>query len=124
MGDRLMRRSVFLWQLYISTYTLLGGIPLLFFPNTVLPVLGFQKTNEPWVHASGMFLIALSYLTFMIYWNGIGEMVIHIIVIRIWITIVLLALGFMGFPPFLFVLAGVVLIGVIGTSIAYKKSVI
>jgi hypothetical protein len=119
-----MCRSVFFWQLYVSIYTLLGGIPLLFFPNTVLPVLGFQKTNEPWVCASGMFLIALSYLTFMIFYKKISEMVIHVIIIRIWIVIVLLTLGFIGYPPFLFILAGIVLIGVIGTSICYRKRAI
>ena len=53
----------FKWQLYISFYTALLGIPLLFFPKDVIPMMGFDPTMVdvgPFVQLTGMFLLSLS----------------------------------------------------------------
>ncbi len=42
-----MMEKSFLWQLYVMTYTLFLGLPLLFFPNALLPMIGFNTTDEP-----------------------------------------------------------------------------
>ena len=40
-----MPKQAYYWQLYISTYTALLGLPLLFFPKAVIPLMGFAL---PW----------------------------------------------------------------------------
>jgi len=42
-----MMEKSFLWQLYVMTYTLFLGLPLLFFPNALLSMIGFNTTDEP-----------------------------------------------------------------------------
>jgi len=38
-----MPTQAFYWQLYIATYTALLGIPLLFFPKSVIPSMGLIR---------------------------------------------------------------------------------
>lgn len=58
-----MLEKSFLWQLYVTTYTLFLGLPLLLFPNALLPMIGFNTTDEPWVRVAGGMLLALSYIS-------------------------------------------------------------
>jgi hypothetical protein len=60
----------FKWQLYIATYTALLGIPLLFFPKKVIPMMGFDPAmvdEGPFVQLTGMFLLCLTLITFRAY---------------------------------------------------------
>ncbi len=114
-------RKTLAWMLYVTAYTGLFGIPLLFFPDAVLPLLGFAPTTGPWVRLSGMFLLVLSYFTFIIYHKNIVALLPHTIIARTGISIVLIALGIAGQPPFLFVIALIVLVGVIGSLLSYIR---
>jgi hypothetical protein len=115
-----MSRTSFVWMLYVTGYTALLGLPLLFFPNAVIPYLGFNSTDEPWVRLTGGLMLALSYITLTIYRKQITPMLIPSVHVRSGLILVLVALGAMGYPPFLFVMAGIVLVGVIGTLVSYK----
>ena len=115
-----MSRTSFVWMLYVTAYTTLLGLPLLLFPNAVIPYLGFNPTDEPWVRLTGGLLLALGYITFTIYRKQIAAMLIPSVQVRSGIILVLLALGAFGYPPFLFVMAGIVLIGVVGTLVSYR----
>ena len=116
-----MRQASYRWMLYVTAYSAGLGLPLLVLPNAVLPLLGFETTREPWVRVAATLLIALSFITFTIYRKRIAEMILPTIFVRLWIAAVLLLLGLAGYPPFLFVMAGVVLIGVVGTLLSLRS---
>ena len=113
-------RGALRWQLYVAAYTFLFGAPLLICPNQVIPLLGFSVTEEPWVRLVGMFLLSLAYISIVIYKKKAADfVVIHSIVIRIGFIMVLLTLALSGHPPFLYAMAGIVAIGVVGSTVSY-----
>ena len=109
----------FVWMLYVTAYTLLLGLPLLLFPNAVLPLIGFNTTEEPWVRLVGG-LLALSYITLTIYRKQIRDMLIPSAGVRSGIIAVLVTLGYTGGHPFFYVVAAIMLIGVLGTFASYR----
>lgn len=116
-----MRMATYRWMLYVTAYTVLLGLPLLLFPNVLLPLLGFRTTGEPWVRIAAALLVGLSFLTFTIYRRRVAEMIVPTMFVRLWIAGVLIVLGFSGYPAFLFVMAGAVLVGVVGTLASLRS---
>lgn len=113
-----MPKQAYYWQLYIATYTALLGVPLLFFPKAVIPLMGFDPSMVdagPFVRLTGMFLLCLTLITFRIWQKKIESMVLGTVIIRLFIIITLLIVGITGGFPFLFIMIGVVGIGVVGT---------
>ena len=110
-----MLEKFFVWQLYVMTYSLFLGLPLLLFPNALLQMIGFNTTDEPWVRVVGGMLLALPYITFTIYRKRIKEMILPTIAVRSGLVVVLVTLGFTGGYPAFYVIAEIVLVGVIGT---------
>lgn len=106
------------WQLYVSVYTFCLGVPLLLFPSTILPSLGFAPTSEPWVRVVGMFALGISYVSAVIYRKRLVPLLLHSIVIRSGFTLGFLILAMNGHPPFAYI-AAIVAIGVIGSGWAY-----
>ena len=107
------------WQLYVSGYTLFFRLPLLTIPSEVIPILGFKVTGEPWVRLAGMFLLSLSYISFGISREQALKMLWYSIVVRMFISIVLLSLAIAGHPTFLYAMAAIVGIGVAGSTLSY-----
>ena len=119
-----MPKQAFYWQLYIASYTGLLGVPFLFFPRSVLPLIGFDPSmvdQGPFVRLTGMFLLCLALITFRIWQKKIEEMVLGTVIIRLFIIITLLAVGISGGFPFLFIVAGIVGVGVLGTVWSLRK---
>lgn len=113
-----MPRRAFYWQLYIASYTGLLGVPLLFFPRSVLPLIGFDPSivdEAPFVRLTGMFLLCLTLITLRISQKKIEEMVLGTVVVRLFIIATMLTVGMIGGFPFLFIAAGIVAFGVLGT---------
>jgi hypothetical protein len=113
-----MPKQAFYWQLYIAVYTGLLGIPFILFPKAVIPLMGFDPAmadEGPFVHLTGMFLLCLTMITFRIWQKKIEEMVLGTVILRIFIIITLLVIGVTGDFQFLFIMIGVVGIGVVGT---------
>ena len=110
--------NAFYWQLYIAGYTALLGIPFLLFPKSFVPYIGFDPAmvdEGPFVQMTGMFLLCLTMVTFRVWQKKIEEMVLGTVLLRLFIIITLLVVGISGNFPFLFIMTGVVSIGVIGT---------
>ena len=110
--------NAYLWQLYIATYTALLGLPLLLFPKSVMPYMGFDPAMVdagPFVRLTGMFLLCLTLVTFRIWQKRIEEMVLGTVLLRLFIIAVLLTVGIVEGFPFLFIMVGVVAVGVAGT---------
>jgi hypothetical protein len=113
-----MPKQAFYWQLYIASYTGLLGVPFLFFPRSVLPLIRFDPRmvdQAPFVRLTGMFLLCLTLITFRIWQKKIEEMVLGTVIIRLFIIVTVLTVGITGAFPFLFIVAGVVGVGVLGT---------
>lgn len=107
------------WQLYVSFYTFCFGVPLLLFPNAIIPFFGFAPTQEPWIRLVGMFLLGLCYISAVVYQKRIVSMLLHSIILRGGFTLVFLALAVIGYPPFFYLVAGIVGFGVVGSALAY-----
>lgn len=107
------------WQLYVSFYTLCFGLPLLLFPNAIIPLFGFEPTQEPWIRLVGMFLLGLCYLSTTVYRKRIVILLPHSITMRSGFTLVFLALALSGYPPFFYLTAAIVGLGVAGSTLAY-----
>ncbi len=120
-----MPKQAFYWQLYIASYTALLGIPFLFFPKSVLPLIGFDPSlvdEGPFVRLTGMFLFCLTLVTFRIWQKKIEQMVLGTVILRLFIIITLLTVGIAGGFPFLFIMAGIVGFGVVGTLWSLRKT--
>ena len=122
-SDEIFLRKTARWLLYVAAYTFFSGIPLLLFPNAILPLLGFAPTEEPWVRTTGMFLIGLTIISLGVFRSPTASMIKGTILVRIWFTIVLLALALVGYGWGFYLFAGIVLIGVVGSSHAYLTEV-
>jgi len=119
-----MPKQAFYWQLYIASYTGLLGLPFLLFPKSVIPLMGFDPSmvdEGPFVRLTGMFLLCLTLITFRIWQRKIEQMVLGTVVIRLFIIITLLTVGMAGGFPFLFIAAGVVGFGVLGTLWSLRR---
>ena len=113
-----MPAKAFLWQLYIASYTALLGLPLLLIPKTVIPYMGLDPAmvaESPFVRLTGMFLLCLTLVTFRIWQKKTAEMILGTVMLRTFIIITLAVVGITGGFPFLFIMIGVVGIGVVGT---------
>jgi pimeloyl-ACP methyl ester carboxylesterase len=108
------------WLLYVAAYTFFAGLPLLLFPNTILPLLGFAPTEEPWVRTTGMFLIGLTIISLSVFRSPTASMIKATILARTWFTIVLFTLAIVGYGWGFYLLAGIVLIGVVGSICTYR----
>ena len=113
-----MKRS-YLWQLYITGHTLLFGIPFLLFPNQVLPWLGFRTTDEPWIRIAGILFIVIGLTAFTVYRKQIKEMLLPSISVRVLVVLLLGNQALKSNAVFLYILAGIVLIGVVGSTISF-----
>lgn len=111
------------WMLYVAAYTCILGLPLLLAPNLMIPYLGFKPTEEPWVRFAGMFLLALTYLSIAIYRSHSRKMLFASIIMRSWFFGVVLTMALAGHPRGLYLIAGIILIGVIGSSWSYYNEI-
>lgn len=119
-----MPKQAFYWQLYIAAYTGLLGVPLLFFPESVIPLMGFDPSmldEGPFVRLTGMFLLCLTLITFRVWQKKTQEMVLGTVIIRLFIIITLVTVGITGGFPFLFIMVAVVGLGVVGTLWSLRK---
>lgn len=119
-----MPTKAFYWQLYIATYTALLGLPLLLFPKSVIPYMGFDPVmvdEGPFVRLTGMFLVCLTLITFRVWQKKTAEMIVGTVILRVFIIITLLIVGITGGFPFLYIMIGIVGFGVIGTLFTLGK---
>lgn len=107
------------WQLYVSFYTFCFGVPLLLVPNAIIPHFGFEPTQEPWIRLVGMFLLGLCYLSTTVYKKRIVAMLLHSIIMRSGFALVFYVLAVSGHPPFFYLTAAIVGLGVVGSTLAY-----
>ncbi len=118
LGHFIMKHS-FRWQLYITAHTFLFGIPFLLFPNQVLPLIGFEPTNEPWIQVVGLLFLVIGTTAVSVYQNQIKEMLLPSVIVRFAVCTILLYLALDTNSFFLYVLTIIIFIGVVGSATSY-----
>lgn len=109
------------WQLYVMAYTAFFGAPLLVLPTFMVELLGFPPTDPLWVRFTGMFLLAFSYLSFLIHRQQNEVFLRASIVIRAAFALIVVSLALVGNPPFLWVMAAIIILGVAGSWWGYRR---
>jgi glucose uptake protein GlcU len=56
-------------------YVIISGLQLLFMPNVLLQLFGFEPTSEIWIRVLGMLVLALSFYYYAMYKNGGKEVI-------------------------------------------------
>jgi len=112
------------WQAYVSAYTAVFGLPLLLVPGWAVPLLGFGPAAEPWPRLVGMLLLGFSMVSAMICREPQAYLVVVSTAVRAFFAGVLLTLAVLFGPRFLFLMSAVVLVGVIGSSLALRAEVL
>ena len=92
---------------------------MLLVPNAIIPHFGFEPTQEPWIRLVGMFLLGLCYLSTTVYNKRIVAMLLHSIIMRSGFALVFFVLAANGHPPFFYLTAAIVGLGVVGSTLAY-----
>ena len=113
----------FKWQLYITAHTFLFGIPFLLFPNQVLPLIGFEPTNEPWIKVVGMLFLVIGSSALSVYQNKIKEMLLPSVIVRFPVCAILLYLALVTSSLFLYALTIIIFIGVVGSASSYYTEI-
>jgi len=113
----------FKWQLYITAHTFLFGIPFLLFPNQILPLIGFEPTNEPWIKVVGMLFLVIGSSALSVYQNKIKEMLLPSVIVRFPVCAILLYLALVTSSFFLYALTIIIFIGVVGSASSYYTEI-
>jgi hypothetical protein len=107
---------------YFGIYLLLAGLALFLLPNLVLGVLGIAGTTEIWIRLAGSLAFILG--VFFIYMAGRDSRPFFYISMfgrGIFILSVLVLVAFYNAPPALLLFAGVDLLGLLWTLVAYRR---
>lgn len=108
------------WNLYVASYTLVLGILCALAPLLIFPLLGFPPTDGPWVRAAGCALLVLCHINWQVYRaKGSARYIFAIYLLRCFILAALLVMTLSGFPLGLLVAAGLLAIGLVGTTLSY-----
>jgi glucose uptake protein GlcU len=70
-----MQKNHYTSMLGQCAYVVISGLSLLFFPNFLLRVFGFEPTSEIWIRVLGMLVLALSFYYYAMYKNGGKEII-------------------------------------------------
>jgi hypothetical protein len=64
-------------------YVILSGLQLLFIPNVLLGIFGFDLTNEIWIRVMGLLVLVLSFYYYAIAHHGNDKIVMATVVGRL-----------------------------------------
>ena len=108
---------------YLITYLAIGGVGFTLFPNQILELfLSNGNYGEIMPRMVGMFMCALSFLIYRILKNEDWHYYSTTIYVRSFIVLILIWLYYKSSDPMLLVLMGIVLIGLIPSTIIHLKS--
>jgi len=82
--------------------------------------LGFPPTDEPWIRIAGILFLLIGYSSYSAYKIRLREMIIPSVKARSAVVLVLLYLTYRVDSWFIFIMAVIVLIGVVGSIVSYR----
>ena len=68
-----MQSNRYMSLLVQSIYVLLTGLQLVFVPNMLLGIFGFDETSEVWIKVLGLVVISLSFIYYALHKSGNAE---------------------------------------------------
>lgn len=108
--------------LYFSYYLFFMGLSLAIIPNLILPLLGFQETQEVWVRVLGIVTLVVGYYYFQTANAEITLFFGFTVIARIFVFIAFILMVIFGKAPVLLILTGFVdFAGAIWTHMSLKK---
>jgi hypothetical protein len=105
------------WALYVSTYTLICGASLLFFPERA-PFVHFSAGDKIWVQFAGMVFVAYSYFNVVLFRERLDDLLTVTFVCQAVFAVATAVTAFVLKSVGLGVVAAVLLIGTIGSSLS------
>jgi hypothetical protein len=110
------------WNWYVAGYTCFYAIATSVIPHQILPIVGFDDPVFPWPRMAGLLFFVLCIFNVVVgHEKRTGPIILAILAIRIWFIAVLLVLGLAGYPAFVYFSAGIVMVGVVGTILTYRR---
>jgi fatty acid desaturase len=108
------------WLLYVSAYTALLGVPLLFLPRRI-SLIHYAPHEEPWLRITGMCFLAFSYFNFVAFRERSLAMIQTLIICKLAFFIYVVILLLLGHTRLLYLVAGMLLVGIIGPFLTYCR---
>jgi hypothetical protein len=116
-------KNSYRWQLYITAHTYLFGIPFLMFPNVVLPLMGFETTEEPWIKVAGLLFMVIGTTALSVYRLQIKQMLMPSVIVRLAVCVILTYFALLTSSVFFYLLTAIIFVGVAGSAISYYTEV-
>ena len=108
---------------YVAGYTFCDTIATAVVPHQILPIFGFDDPVLPWERITGLLFFALCVFNVVVAREkGSGPIILAILTLRSWFIVVLITLGLLGYPRFVWASAIIVGVGVAGTIVTYRPS--
>jgi hypothetical protein len=106
---------------YFSFYLLIAGLSLFLFPNDTIGLLGFEATEEIWIHLVGALTFILgTFFFYMAKREVLPFFYISIFGRAIFVLAILLLVIFKNAPSALLLFAAVDLAGLLWTSLTFR----
>ncbi len=119
-----MQSNRYLSLVIHSVYVILTGLQLIFIPNMLLSIFGFEPTSEIWIKVLGIVVLSLSAMYYAVSKQGNAETVRSTVYARAFVGIGFLLLALSGQAKLnLILFAGIDLATAVWTWFELKKQV-
>ncbi len=106
-----------------AVYVLLTGLQLIFVPNMLLGMFGFEETSEIWIKALGIVILPLSYVYYTINQQGTADVVRSTVFSRLFVGVGFTLLALTGQAKMSLILfAGIDVATAVWTWMELKKA--
>lgn len=117
-----MQKKSYLSLTVQAIYVFITALQLIFIPNTLLGMFGFEPTNEIWIKVFGVVLLSLGVVYYGIIKYGNDEVVTFTIWSRILVGVGFTLLAITGVAPMMLILfAGIDVVTAIWSWFEVKK---
>lgn len=115
--------SVALSLLVFGIYCIVNGLGFVFAPNFFLGMLGQPEATEPYIRIAGSLLIAIGYYYIQVARKDLRTFYMWTVQARAVVLLLFILFVLLNWaPPILYVFAGIELIGVIWTYLAFRAT--
>ena len=115
--------SVALSLLVFGIYCIVNGLGFAFAPNFFLGMLGQPEATEPYIRIAGSLLIAIGYYYIQVARKDLRTFYMWTVQARAVVLLLFILFVLLNWaPPILYVFAGIELIGVIWTYLAFRAT--
>jgi hypothetical protein len=104
-------------------YCIVNGLGFAFAPNFFLGMLGQPEATEPYIRIAGSLLIAIGYYYIQVARKDLRPFYMWTVQARVVVFLLFILFALLNWaPPILYVFAGIELIGIIWTYLAFRAT--